>query len=382
MMHVIVSWSRESLKMKWVTHIRISNEVMDRLGIPMSREERDALREGAITPDKMHEFAPHQYPHHYGKTDVIGSYINSARARYLQGDLPGAYFDLGIVLHYIQDSYTSYPSFLPKHQEWEACIENSHYISQIEDAILTTIKDLSLRHRYSALANQLEMDAQGRDGTIRAATLNEQKKDQQSIASPRVDYNLGFRASYTVAKSILGPKSHPLLDITLTNIRGRLEEQMHRSEAESSRRLIQLIEERDALVKKIAPTNDLIGKIKNWFTRRKIDRADRNATSAKTEYLHRAHMQKIVAQYAHETYSLTIRHSGWYVFQVPALDPNSVPTVLVDIWGASQKLNMSATEVEAAMRNRGLAMYQVEGSRLMKRTDLIILSCPEACPAT
>ncbi len=368
--------------MKWVTHIRISNEVMDRLGILLNKGEYDALRDGVITPDKRHDFAPHQYPHHYWKADVIGNFIKSARAKYLQGDLPMAYFDLGIVLHYIQDSYTSYPSFLPKHQEWEEWIENSHYVSQIEDAILTTIRGLPQRRWYSSLAKQLEMEAQGRDGTIKAATLNEHKKDQWSIASPKVDYNLGFRASYAVAKSVLGPKSHPSLDIELAKTFVRFEEQMYRSEAESSDRLIRLIEERDALVQKKVPTNGIIGKIKNWLLRSKIDKADRKAISAKMNYFQRAHLQNIVARYMHETCRLTMSYEGWYAFQITPLDPNSVPTGLVDIWEASQKLNMGATEVEAAVKDRGLPMYRVEGSRLMKRTDLNILSCPEACPAT
>lgn len=79
---------------------------------------------------------------------------------------------------------------------------------------------------------------------------------------------------------------------------------------------------------------------------------------------------------------LTTRHSGWFVYQVPALDPGSVPTALVDIWEASQELNMSAAEVEATMSNQGLAIYQVEGSRLMKRTDLNKQSSSEARPTT
>lgn len=370
------------MEMRWATHIRISNEVMGRLDILLNKRERDALREGVIAPDKMHEIAPHQYPHHYGKAEVIARYINSARAKYIQGDLLRAYFDLGIVLHYIQDSYTSYPSFLPRHQEWEEWIDNCKYVSQIEDVIQTKINDRTMKHRCSHLAKQLEADVQGRDSTIWIATLNNQKKDQQSIAYPSVDYNLGFRASYAVAKSILGPKNHPPLDISLADIRDRFEEKMYRSEDESSRRLIQLIEERDALVKKLVPTNDFIGRIKNWFARRKIDRANRNATSAKMEYFQRAHLKKIVAQYSYETDMLTTRHSGWFVYQVPALDPGSVPTALVDIWEASQELNMSAAEVEATMSNQGLAIYQVEGSRLMKRTDLSKLSSSEARPTT
>lgn len=36
---------------------QISNEVMGRLDILLNKRERDALREGVIAPDKMHEIA-------------------------------------------------------------------------------------------------------------------------------------------------------------------------------------------------------------------------------------------------------------------------------------------------------------------------------------
>jgi len=52
--------------MLWQTHIRIANEVLQRLGIPKSTIEADRLKEGVLAPDKWGD-----YPHHYGKSHAI-----------------------------------------------------------------------------------------------------------------------------------------------------------------------------------------------------------------------------------------------------------------------------------------------------------------------
>lgn len=355
--------------MKWATHIRIANGVMDKLGIYLSRDEYLALKEGAIAPDKARG-PPHQNPHHYGKSDVVGNYIKSARYSFLQGDLPKAYYDLGIVLHYIQDSYTTYPSFLPKHQEWEEWIENSYYTSNIEDKISNTVRNPSQRRWCSTLVQLLSFEVQGRDDTIRIATLNERKKDAHSIASPTVDYNLGFRASYVVAKSILGPKSYPPLDLELSNIFIRYKNQMIRAEDESSTRLIMLAEERDRLIGKITLPEGFMARLKNWIARIKIDRADKKAITGKNIYFQRLHLRNIVTRYEQEIRTITASHVGWYTFQVPPLDPNVVSMGLVDIQAASQTFKMSVEEIKATLNDIGGSVYCIDGSELIKRTVL------------
>ena len=52
--------------MLWQTHIRIANEVLQRLGTPKSTIEADRLKESVLAPDKWGD-----YPHHYGKSHAI-----------------------------------------------------------------------------------------------------------------------------------------------------------------------------------------------------------------------------------------------------------------------------------------------------------------------
>jgi hypothetical protein len=82
--------------MLWETHIRIANEVLQRLKLSISSVEAQQLRKGIIIPDRWGD-----YPHHFGKSNTIKKYLLEARGLFLLGDLPNAYFFLGVALHYI-----------------------------------------------------------------------------------------------------------------------------------------------------------------------------------------------------------------------------------------------------------------------------------------
>ena len=114
--------------MLWKTHIRIINEVLYSLRVPLSSVEASNLRDGVIAPDQWRD-----YPHHYGKSDAIKKHFMVSRQCYLQDDLPLAYYYLGVALHYIQDSYTSVISYdSPNnqiwHQNYEQDIEDSQFV--------------------------------------------------------------------------------------------------------------------------------------------------------------------------------------------------------------------------------------------------------------
>src|SRR3990170_1940601 len=113
--------------MLWKTHIRLANEVLYKLGLPISSPEADGLREGSVVPDKWKD-----YPHHHGKDGKIRKYIMAARRYFLDEDLPNAYFHLGVALHYIQDSYTSFSSRFEKHNDWEQQIEQARFADDLE----------------------------------------------------------------------------------------------------------------------------------------------------------------------------------------------------------------------------------------------------------
>ena len=96
----------------------------------------------------------------------------NARSFFLQDNLPSAYFNFGVALHYIQDSYTSFASFYPNHQSWEQQIEASCLVPDIEELIQKSVKNEFQRNKCSWLVQELSREVQGRDNTLRIATLN------------------------------------------------------------------------------------------------------------------------------------------------------------------------------------------------------------------
>lgn len=355
--------------MKWATHIRITNEVMGRLGMHLSNEEYNQLKEGVIFPDKSRQF-PHHNPHHYGKDAEISNFLLTSRSQFLQGDLYSAYFNLGIALHYIQDSFTSYPSFLPKHDEWEQWIENSYYVHDLEDKIQQSVRNPSQRQWCLALAQSLSGDVQGRDDTLRLATLNGHRKDEHSIASPAADFNLALRASYFVTKSVLGPKNCPPLETQLAQLLESYEEQMRRAEVDSSNLLIRLVNDRDGLVSKVIQSKGVVVKLKNWITGMKIGSIEKRIAAHKRDYFLRSHLGQVVSRYDAEARRLTGGHAGWYSFQILPIDPSIVPMELLEAHTASQALSMDTPAFESLLNERAIPRFQMCGSVMVRRSDL------------
>jgi hypothetical protein len=125
--------------MLWKTHLRISKEAMYRLRVPLSNSESSMFKEGVIAPDKWNN-----YPHHYGKSNEIQQYLIAARGLYRRGDLVNAYFNLGVALHYIQDSYTSVVSYNSPnrqtwHHNWEQSMQDSVFVNNFDVDLEKTI---------------------------------------------------------------------------------------------------------------------------------------------------------------------------------------------------------------------------------------------------
>ena len=121
--------------MLWKTHLKISFEVLNRLGLSLSPEVTMHFKDGIIAPDQWKD-----YPHHYGKSEEIKRYLLKARRYFLKDDFVNAFFQLGVALHYIQDSYTSVVSYYSSnnevwHKKWEEDIANSSFTYDLEKTI-------------------------------------------------------------------------------------------------------------------------------------------------------------------------------------------------------------------------------------------------------
>lgn len=250
--------------MLWKTHLRISLEVLKRLGISLSSELFQTFKTGILTPDQLKD-----WPHHYGQSKNIKEHLVRSRGFFLQDDYPNAFFNLGVALHYIQDSYTSMASFYPKHQSWEEDIEYANFTNDLEKTITYYLSNKWYeRDRCLRLANTLSKKAEGRDNTLYVATLSGHAASK-SFAKPIVDLNLALRASYIVTESVLSSKNCPALENKLRDLHSNYEALMRTAEEELSNKIVRLANERDDLKKRKVPQSGIVSKIKELDSRNK-----------------------------------------------------------------------------------------------------------------
>ena len=310
--------------MLWKTHIRITLGVARRLGIPLSNIEAERLKEGVLAPDKWKD----DYPHHYGKSEKISQYLLSSRQYFLNDDLLNAYYHLGIALHYIQDSYTSYASFYPKHHQWEESIDSCELVGNVEEMIGCVLRNNGFeRDRCLRLARALSNETSGRD-TLRVATLTGYEASK-SFAKPIVDLNLGFRASYIISKSVLGPKMNSDLNNQIANNLAVHQILLNEAEDLLATQITELEQQREKLLKKKVTSQGIVNKLKNVFLFVRIKTKELQLNSKYQVYFQKKHFQKVAKKYKETTDEILARYVGWYNYSVPALDFTAVKRQLV-----------------------------------------------------
>jgi len=226
----------------WQTHIRIANEVLQSLGVLRSSIEAERLKEGILVPGKWGD-----YPHHYGKSNVIMKYVLEARKFFLLGDNPNSYFCLGVALHYIQDSYTSLSSRSVKHQTWEQQIKESYFVDDLEKTVEWSFQNRRhLIRQYSELARILSKDVHGKQDTLCLATLLGHRPPSD-WGKPRVDLNLALRASLRVAQSVFSHRDNPVLEEDLNKTLSTYECLLRKTETSFADKIVELIRKRDDL---------------------------------------------------------------------------------------------------------------------------------------
>jgi len=303
--------------MLWKTHLKISFKVLRRLGIDLSNEVAHNFKTGIIHPDQMKN-----NPDHYGKSEDIKEHLMRSRGYFLQDDYPNAFFNVGVALHYIQDSYTSMASFYPGHNGWEVSIEYANFTDDLKETITYSLGNNEYeRDRCLKIANILSEKAQGRDNTLYTATLSGQAASK-SFAEPIVDLNLALRASYVVTESVLSSKNCPALENKLRNVLSNYEALMRTAEVELSNKIIRLANERDELRKRRVPQSGIVSKMRNWILGIRIGLKDSAVNSNNNYYIQHKHLEKVVREYMEAANMAVTPYSGWYNFQIPKINPN------------------------------------------------------------
>ena len=352
--------------MLWKTHLRISNEVLHKLGISLSSPQAKNLKEGVIEPDKWRD-----YPHHYGKSKRIQECLLSARDAYLQDDLLTAYYNLGVSLHYIQDAYTSLSSKSLKHHSWEEQIEDSKFVQDLSGTIQYFLrKDPSQVRYYSELAKFLSVDLKGRDNTLYAATMVG-RAESETWAKPIIDLNFGLRASYIISKSVIGSKHCAELGSGLIRLQAEHERLLQDSELKFSNNIIELIEKRTKLgrTQQQNPIG-LVTKFKNFFLGIRLKIANYRVESRYNQYVAKKHLNKVVKKYHTAAGRFASSYHEWYSYQISNLRLNMVKKELLTIKEASKDQSIAVDLLREELDKNNVSALLVKDKELVSRSDL------------
>lgn len=358
--------------MKWKTHQRITLEVMNRLGLlPLPKAEYQRLMDGVVDPDNWDTPPHHLHKHHENKHQEIKKHLELARRYLLKKDTLNAYYNLGVALHYIQDSFVSHTISEQAHIAWEKRIDQVPLVPDINEIIQITVNNQLQKERCWWFAQQLSRSIQGREETFKMATLN--GNDQYSlIASPEVDYYLGFWASYRIADSILSPTKSAELEGQLKRISSESQSLLKITEIRASKRILELITKRDELVEMMDASNGLLGKIKNKALDTKVKRISEELLPEINSYFKGEHFEEVFRNYNQEIHKSCATYENWYDFEIPQLSTNHIRREILDIKAISKILDQDQQTVKNLLTEYSIPIHIINSLQIVRHSDLDI----------
>jgi hypothetical protein len=275
-----------------------------------------------------------------------------------------------VALHYIQDSYTSYASFYPKHNSWEESIEYASFTYDLERTIRDSLNNKWWeRDRCLQLANILSKKAQGRDSTLYMATLTGHAPSR-SFAKPIVDLNLALRASFVVAESVLSSKRCIALEDKLKNELLNCESLMKAAETELSDKILRLVNERDDLEKRKVTQTGLFSRMKNWSLEIRIVFKNSALKFSSNDYSGKKHLEKVIREYMRVANMTIIPYTGWYNYEIPKVSQNVIERKLLSVQEIAESLGQNEHVLKRSLNNANIPIYKVGNTEIVRRAEL------------
>ena len=353
--------------MLWKTHIWIAYKILNKLGLPTLSSEANQLREGSIAPDKWKD-----YPHHYSKSRSIKKYILEARKFFLLGDLSSAYFHLGVVLHYIQDSYTSLSPFHEDRFKWEQEIQQACFVENLEDLVRSTFRDYEhIIEEYMERIKELSSEIEGKEKTLQIATLPGQTEHAywgtSLEGSPNVDLNFAYRVSLLISKSVLGSKTNHELQEKLENILKSYQKKLNKTEILSVEEIIEVIKKRNDLEKRKNQKGVLrIIKGALWF---RIWRCNFRVKKNLRDYENKKHLERVADEYISKIEEVNSPYHGWYNIFSPQIELDTVKNELLTLSEASKNFGINETDIDHFIEKKQISCYTIQENNFIRKSE-------------
>jgi hypothetical protein len=229
-----------------------------------------------------------------------------------------------------------------------------------------------LRRAYLEIAELLSKNIQGKQDTLLLATLLGHEPPS-TWGKPIVDLNLALRASLSVSKSVLSPKSCPDLEIHLNQILAEYRALLEKTEIAFADKLVNLVKKRDKLRKK-RKSSGIINRIVNFFLDIAIGIRNLQAKISISNYGQQKHLKRIAREYEKATQKICAPHVGWYNFKIPKIDISIVEKELLSMQEAAAYFGLGENAVRDLVKKEKIQCYNIKNKELIKKSELMEVS--------
>lgn len=353
--------------MLWKTHIRITNEIINQLKLSKSSHEANRLRQGSIDPDRWKDNS-----HDKGKSSEIKHRLLKSRKSYLKNELPDAYYNLGVALHYIQDKYTTLTPHPRHHNKSENQIQQAYFTYDLESLIEKSFQNNSEQKKeYLKYIEILSNDVIGKTDTLNLASLRGPRvlnKNNRKFGNPYVDLNIACKVSLIIAKSVLGKKTNNALQQKVKNIQKFYEKILVKTE-------MSFVEEIIGINKKIIDfekrkeKNGIFKILLKNFLFYYLRKYDSELHKKLRDYETQKHLEKIIYDYISSVEEEIFPHRDWFNIFIPQIDINIVKNELVTLSEASQIFNTKGV-LNDLIRKKDIFKYRIENKEYLRRSEV------------
>jgi len=187
------------------------------------------------------------------------------------------------------------------------------------------------------IAKRLATKVEGKEDTIDVATLVGGTQSQQT-GKPIVDLNLALKTCIVVTEQVISSRTNPKLDLNLKQTLANYEDLLRKTELASSKEIINLVKNIEAMKKQKLAGKGFIFKFKNIFSSLRIMIIESKLNNKYSDYVKKKHLLKINTKYETEINQIIFPHVGWYNFTVPQLKFSIIKKELIPLHEADSEL--------------------------------------------
>jgi hypothetical protein len=138
-----------------------------------------------------------------------------------------------------------------------------------------------------------------------------------------------------------------------------------------SNRIIELVQNRDALRKQVTTVSGIKSRIKNGVIRIRVGIKILQIRSKSTEYDGRKHLREVAGSYREATKTTVSPYEGWYNFQVPKIDIDKVDRNLLTVNEAAELLGFDERRIRGMLQSSNCVCYRAGSKELFWRKELL-----------